>query len=136
MPLDQIALLSFTSTRTSEVFMVFWANFFTCVCESAGVGVSGVSSHATMDGKRDDGCVGKPDRGAGRKGRMRRDNAGARSHELPRDRARRAGVAARSHARAPANDARRSPRKSRVLGCREGRTAATARGALFLKVIP
>ena len=59
--LDQIALLSFTSTRTSEVFMVFWANFFTCVCESAGVGVSGVSSHATMDGKhRDDGCVGKP----------------------------------------------------------------------------
>jgi hypothetical protein len=51
MPLDQIALLSFTSTRTSEVFMVFWANFFTCVCESAGDGVSGVSSRAAMDGK-------------------------------------------------------------------------------------
>ena len=100
MPLDQIALLSFTSTRTSEVFMVFWANFFTCVCESAGDGVSGVSSHATMDGKnRDDGCVGKPDRGAGRKGACAGITPALGPHELPRDRARRAGVAGRSHAR-------------------------------------
>ena len=29
--------------------MVFWANFFTCVCESAGDWVSGVSSRAAMD---------------------------------------------------------------------------------------
>tara|TARA_B110000483_G_scaffold217266_1_gene269519 strand:+ start:923 stop:1078 length:156 start_codon:yes stop_codon:yes gene_type:complete len=45
MPLDQIALLSFTSTRTSEVFMTFCANFFTCWVKREGrdgsVGVLG-----------------------------------------------------------------------------------------------
>jgi len=45
MPLDQIALLSFTSTRTSEVFMTFCANFFTCWVQREGrdgsVGVLG-----------------------------------------------------------------------------------------------
>ena len=38
MPLDQIALLSFTSTRTSEVFICFCANFFTCGVEGRGWG--------------------------------------------------------------------------------------------------
>ena len=100
MPLDQIALLSFTSTRTSEVFMVFWANFFTCVCESAGGGVSGVFSHAAMDGKnRDYGCVGKPNRSAGRKGACAGMTPALGPHGTPHDRVHRFGVAWRSHAR-------------------------------------
>ena len=43
MPLDQIALLSFTSTRTSEVFMTFCANFFTCWRRGRGGGERGCS---------------------------------------------------------------------------------------------
>ena len=75
MPLDQMCLLSLTSTRTSAVFMTLWANFFTCGREGGGKGE-----------------VGQP----------------------------------RLAMRANARGGHRKPR----------RTADTARGALFLKVIP
>lgn len=61
MPLDQMALLSLTSTRTSEVFMVFWANFFTCWSESAeGEGREVVSGSGTGWRTRAMGPVGDP----------------------------------------------------------------------------
>ena len=70
MPLDQMALLSLTSTRTSEVFMVFWANFFTCWSESAeGEGREVVSGSGTHKGTRAHGTGRKPDDGGPRKGR-------------------------------------------------------------------
>ena len=70
MPLDQMALLSLTSTRTSEVFMVFWANFFTCWSESAeGEGREVVSGSGTHMGTRAHGTGRKPDDGGPRKGR-------------------------------------------------------------------
>jgi hypothetical protein len=46
MPLDQMCLLSLTSTRTSAVFMTLWANFFTCGREGAGKGEGGEPSVA------------------------------------------------------------------------------------------
>ena len=55
MPLDQIALLSFTSTRTSEVFMTFCANFFTCWVKREGrdgsVGVLGKEKSLGLKGE-------------------------------------------------------------------------------------
>ena len=73
MPLDQMALLSLTSTRTSEVFMVFWANFFTCWSESAeGEEREVVSGSGTGWRTRAHGTGRKPDDGGPRTGRRAR----------------------------------------------------------------
>ena len=52
MPLDQMCLLSLTSTRTSAVFMTLWANFFTCGREGGGVRERGQRRFATANQRR------------------------------------------------------------------------------------
>ena len=97
MPLDQTALLSFTSTRTSEVFMVFWANFFTCVSRARGWGQRCFLAARWME-HRATGRRKRP--GAGR--RVIADNAGARSPFLTcTSRWRRGAVALADAANAP-----------------------------------
>ena len=135
MPLDQMALLSLTSTRTSEVFMVFWANFFTCWSESAeGEEREVVSGSGTGWRTRAHGTGRKP-----------RPWAGERATPTARARA----GAARDDsepAGAPCGRSRRAvgPRggvegvggKASKIIAAFALTADTARGARFLNVIP
>ena len=145
MPLDQIALLSFTSTRTSEVFMTFCANFFTCWRRGRGGGERGCS------GKKDSS---PREREAGEPGprwadgndpspgdaRHRSSRTASRCpiHNVNDRTPRRSGeptVVTRVDAAS-----RASHRRLALIAARLSRgwalTACTARGALFLKVSP
>ena len=130
MPLDQMCLLSLTSTRTSAVFMTLWANFFTCGREGAGKREGGEVSEITETRE-----------GAGRKPRPW---AGERATPTARARA----GAARDDSEPAGAPCGRSRRAVGPRGGVEGvggtskiiaafaLTADTARGARFLNVIP
>ena len=145
MPLDQIALLSFTSTRTSEVFMTFCANFFTCWVQREGrdgsVGVLGKEKSLGLKGEAGPGHHG------GRKRLIRRrcgdsiDTNGVARTPSERVRSSAASstpIGGRHARRRRASRATPTPSPNRGSNRFFGmaRTACTARGALFLKVSP
>ena len=145
MPLDQIALLSFTSTRTSEVFMTFCANFFTCWRRGGGVGERGCSGKKDSSPReREAGEPGPrwadgndPSPGDARH-RSTRTASQCPIHDVNDRTPRRSGestVVTRVDAAS-----RASHRRLALIAARLSRgwalTACTARGALFLKVSP
>jgi hypothetical protein len=113
MPLDQMCLLSLTSTRTSAVFMTLWANFFTCGREG---GEGGEVSEIIKPPKEP---VGNRDPGRANARRRPHERARAPREMIRNPPARRAAVRDERWARAAASRAsgarhRKSSRRSHL----------------------
>ena len=106
MPLDQMCLLSLTSTRTSAVFMTLWANFFTCGREG---GEGGEVSEINKPPKEP---VGNRDPGRANARRRPHERARALREMIRNPPARRAAVRDERWARAAASRASGARRKS------------------------